>query len=131
MKKSLFFALFVLFLATISAFAQENMSCSSPVQGIRVCEFSDGRANITTTIGSNVSSDWYSPEDWSKRGPELRKQWTDAIRAEADALNAQAAQMHKDNVIDSYGKRYGQKHWDCDQAGGKWGEMRHNCKLAK
>lgn len=131
MKKSLFSLVFFVFFLTVLASAQDGMTCSKPSQGITVCEFTDGRANVMTAIGDNVSSNWYTPEQWSERGPALRQQWADAQRAEAGVINAEAAQLHKDNVIAGYGKRYGQKHWDCDQAGGKWSDMRHVCKGSK
>jgi hypothetical protein len=58
------------------AFAQESQHCygigvyttdsgsSNRHYDTTVCEFSDGRANVSTLHGDAYSSDWYTPEQW-------------------------------------------------------------------
>lgn len=113
------------------AFGQESSHCYNPtpndtVVTTDVCELKpSGRVNVTTVTDGVAHSDWYTPEEWSKRGPELHKMWDSINTSQIDLLNKQAAEWHTLSISKNPKAK-------CEAAGGNWSSTRiHKCQLPK
>ena len=73
------------------AFAQTDMTCNKTDSYTTVCEFSDGRANVSTSMGDYYSSRWYTPAQWKAQKAK------DARATAAKAKEHEAWQRQNDN----------------------------------
>lgn len=91
MKKLI--SLMILMLAALisSANAQESMSCHKPDAYTDICEFDDGRANVTTYRNGDYGSTWFTAREWSTVKAAER-------RAEAAKQKAEEAYHPKKSV---------------------------------
>ena len=77
------------------AFAQTDAHCYKYDEYTRVCEFSNGRVHVQTTIGDESWSDWYTAAQWkAKKAKDTRAA---ARAAAAKAKEHEAWQRQNDN----------------------------------
>ena len=77
------------------AFAQTDMHCYKYDEYTQVCEFSNGRVHVQTTIGDESWSDWYTAAQWkAKKAKDARAA---ARAAAAKAKEHEAWQRQNDN----------------------------------
>jgi len=75
-------------------------------------------------MDSDVHSDWYTPAEWSQRGPELHKMW--------DAINASTTDLLKQQTAEwrALAAKHGSPKDKCEAAGGNWSNTRfHKCQM--
>lgn len=103
-----------------SALAQDNQHChgvgpyttestNNRRYDTTVCEFSDGRANVTRFVDGDYSSTWYTEDEWRKARPVLMAE-QEAAQARIVAHNEEVAKRIQEEsakqmaqiVADSY-----------------------------
>jgi hypothetical protein len=123
MKRTLYLITLAAMLA-IPALAQSSISCTN-------LEYLHETVCRTTVGDHTVYSSGEVDADHAAAKTITEEEYNAAMAADLAAVQEHIALLHKANVIASYGRRYGQKHWDCDQVGGKWSDVRHTCKVSK
>ena len=108
MKRTLCLLTLAAAMLVCPALAQENQHCYgigtytedssySRHYDTTVCEFSDGRANVSTLVGEDYQSDWYTPEQWQKAKPGILAAADRAV-ANLNARNEAAGKVIRENA---------------------------------